>query len=135
MLTFEFVPYNDIAGLDSEDKIKKLLSIVKEEKIVLLEGRLKKEEEASLIEKTMESIDTKFKGIELGVFYPDANKTKDFFEKLRKIMIKLVLGDREGFTIIGPATIVKEIKRDPNKIYLLTIDKTQKKATKKPRKK
>ncbi|MBN2422135.1 DUF2073 domain-containing protein [Candidatus Woesearchaeota archaeon] len=125
MLTFEFVTYNEINDLDPEKRIKKLLSIVKEEKIVLLEGRLRKEEEASLIEKTMESIDTKFKGIELGVIYPD-EKVTHILQKLKRLMRKVVLGNREGFTIIGPATIIKEIKRDPNKIQLFTIDKKEK---------
>ena len=32
----------------------------------------------------------------------------------------MLLGDRQGLTVIGPATIVKEIKKDPNKIELLT---------------
>jgi hypothetical protein len=36
------------------------------------------------------------------------------------MMAKLLLGNREGVTIIGPASIVKEIKRDPNKVELLT---------------
>ena len=29
-----------------------------------------------------------------------------------------MLGNRIGFTIIGPATIVREIKQDPGKIQL-----------------
>ena len=37
-------------------------------------------------------------------------------------MLNLVLGDRQGFTVIGPATIIKEIKKDPNKIELFTKD-------------
>jgi hypothetical protein len=37
------------------------------------------------------------------------------------------LGERQGLTIIGPASIVKEIKKDPNKIQLLTKPPAQKK--------
>jgi hypothetical protein len=37
-------------------------------------------------------------------------------------MLNLLLGNRQGMTIIGPATVVKEIKKDPNNIELLTID-------------
>ncbi|MFH0875868.1 MAG: DUF2073 domain-containing protein [archaeon] len=129
MLTLQFVPYYEISGLDSEKRLKKLLTLVKEEKIVLLEGRLKKEEEADLIKKTMEDISEDFKGIELGVIYPD-NKATGFFTKLRQLMIKLVLGSRDGFTIIGPATVIKEIKRDPNKIQLFTVDKKEARETK-----
>ncbi|MBD3203636.1 DUF2073 domain-containing protein [Candidatus Woesearchaeota archaeon] len=122
MLTFEFVPYMEIASLSPDKRIKKILSIVKDDKIVLLEGRLNKDEETELIQRTMENIDNEFKGIELGVIYP-SERNKDFFDRLRHAMIRLVLGNREGFTIIGPATIIKEMKRDPNKLQLSTVDK------------
>jgi hypothetical protein len=42
-------------------------------------------------------------------------------------MISAVLGDRQGLTIIGPASVVKEIKKDPNKIELLTSEKRKRK--------
>ena len=119
MLTLQFIPYSEIMDLNSQKRIKKLISVVKENKIVLLEGRLKKEEEAELIRKTMESIDQEFKGIELSVIYPD-NKETAFWNRMKRLFIKMFLGDREGFTIVGPATVVKEIKRDPGKIQLFT---------------
>ena len=33
--------------------------------------------------------------------------------------INMVLGERQGLTIIGPASMVKQIKKDPNKIEVL----------------
>lgn len=126
MLTLQFVPYSEIETLDSEKRIKKLLKLAKQDKIVVLEGRLKKEEEAELIKKTMEAIDSRFKGIELAVIYP-TKEDSDFITKARKELIKFLLGDRQGLTVIGPATIVKEIKKDPNKIELFTKDKKKKK--------
>jgi len=119
MITLQFVPYYEISELNSQKRVRKLLSIVKQNKILLLEGRLKKDEEAELIKKTMELIDDDFKGIELGVVYPD-KKDGDFFLRLKKGLVNMLLGDRHGFTIIGPATIVKEIKQDPDKIQLYT---------------
>ena len=119
MVTLQFIPYNEIEALSSAKRIQKLLSIVKDEKIVLLQGRLKKEEEKDLIEITMEEINEKFKGIELSVVYPQKDY-RGFLEKFRKGLYDFVLGDRNGMTIIGPATVVKEIKRDPNKIELFT---------------
>lgn len=119
MITLQFVPYFEIAQLSSAKRVTKLLNIVKDNKILLLEGRLKKQEETELIKRTMELIDDKFKGIELGVIYPD-KKDADFVFKLRKLLVNFILGDRHGMTIIGPATIVKEIKQDPDKIQLLT---------------
>ena len=46
MVTFHFVPYQDIENLGSAKRVNKLLNIVKEDKIVIMEGRLRKEEEA-----------------------------------------------------------------------------------------
>ncbi|MFH1439996.1 MAG: DUF2073 domain-containing protein [Candidatus Woesearchaeota archaeon] len=120
MLTLQFMPYDEIAELPSNKRISKLLKIVKDDKILLLEGRLKKEEEAELIKRTMEEISEDFKGIELGVIFPDETRNPHFFNKIKSNMINLLLGDRRGFTILGPATIVKEIKQDPNKIQLFT---------------
>jgi len=122
MLTLQFVPYHMISNLESEERIKKLIAITKENKIVLLEGRLKKDEEAALIKKTMEEIDDDFKGIELSVIYPEDGK-KTFFGKTKSLFLRAVLGDRGGFTIIGPASVVKEIKNSPDSIQLLTQEK------------
>ncbi|MFO8016738.1 MAG: DUF2073 domain-containing protein [Candidatus Woesearchaeota archaeon] len=116
-LTLHFVPYSEIEGLSSLGRIKKLLKLAKENKIVLLEGRLKKDEETELIKTTMEEIDQKFKGIEIGVIDPGQTKG-DLFKKIRSNLANLLLGDRIGLTIIGPASIVKEIKKDPDKIQL-----------------
>jgi len=119
MLTLQFIPYNEIEELSSAKRIKKLMDIVKKDKIVLLEGRLKPDEEKDLIEITMEEIDDVFKGIELSVIHPDKNYDS-FFHQAKKHILNLLLGYRQGFTIIGPAAIVKEIKKDPDKIQLFT---------------
>ena len=120
-LTLRFVPYADIDRMESQERIKKLLDIAKEDKVVLLEGRLKKEEEAALIEMTMQEIDEKFRGIELAVI-ENQQKDIDFFMKIKNQFIGLLLGDRQGFTIIGPATIIKEIKQYPERIELFTLE-------------
>lgn len=121
MLTLQFLPYSEIEELGSARRVKKLLDIVKDDKIVLLEGRLKKQEESDLITITMEEIDDRFKGIELAVIYP-TNKDASFLKTIKTNLVSFLLGDRQGFTIIGPATIVKEIKKDPDKIQLYTRD-------------
>ncbi|MBU2561853.1 MAG: DUF2073 domain-containing protein [Nanoarchaeota archaeon] len=120
-LTLQFIPYMEIENLSSIGRIRKLLNAVKEDKIVLLEGRLKKEEETELIKTTMEEINAEFRGIELAVVYPAAHNMVAF-KKLKQQFINMLLGDRQGLTIIGPASIVKEIKKDPNKIQLFTTD-------------
>ncbi|MCH8329592.1 MAG: DUF2073 domain-containing protein [Nanoarchaeota archaeon] len=128
MVTLQFVPYNEIADLGSARRVKKLIDIVKENKIVLLQGRLKKEEETDLISIAMEEFGSKFKGIELAVINPEDKDTVGI-KKLRNNFFGFLLGDRQGLTIIGPASIVTEIKKDPNKIEFYT------KETKKRKKK
>ncbi|MFH1591248.1 MAG: DUF2073 domain-containing protein [archaeon] len=133
MLTLQFIPYYEIEKLSSAKRIKKLMDIVKTNKIVLLEGRLKKEEEKDLIEITMEEIDDKFKGIELTVVYPE-QKDDQIMAKLKRGFASMILGDRIGFTIIGPASVVKEIRRDPDKIQLYVTEGRKSQTTKKTKK-
>lgn len=121
MVTFQFIPFHDIESLTSAKRVNKLLNIVKEDKIVLMEGRLKKEEEADLIEITMEEISPKFKGIELSIIYPDKSK-QDTMQRVKGAFANMLLGDRQGMTIIGPASIVKKIEKNPDKIELFTKD-------------
>ena len=126
MLTLQFIPYYEIEGLTSEKRIAKLLKSVKANKIVLLEGRLKPEEEGELIQKTMSEISDSFRGIELSTIN-NSVLTEGFLKRLRVKIVNLLLGNRHGLTIIGPAKIVKEIKQDPDKIQLFTEDLSNKK--------
>lgn len=118
-LTIQFVPFSEIENLNSTERIKKLLKIVLGNKIVLLQGRLKSMEEARLIEDTMVLIDNLkgFKGVELAVL---SQKTEGvpFFSKMRKGIAKMLIGEQDAVTVIGPATIIREIKKDPSKIEL-----------------
>ncbi len=129
MVTLQLLPYSELEGLSSVGKIRKLLNIAKEDKIVLLQGRLTSEEEAELIKVTMEEINSEFKGIELAVINSDLDKLAGL-SKLKHSLANAILGDRSGLTIIGPATIVKKIKQDPDKIELLTRETTRKKRKK-----
>ncbi len=125
MLTLQFVPYEEIEGLGSSERIKKLLGMVKDEKIVVLEGRLKKEEEAALIKRTMEEISERFRGIELSVVYPDRRKGT-FGKSIKNNIADMLLGQRQGLTVLGPASLIKEIRKDPDKIQLFTQEKKKK---------
>lgn len=124
MVTFKFVPYNEIENLSSAKRVNKLIKIVKEDKIVIMEGRLKKQEEADLIEITMEEISPQFKGIELSIVYPDKDK-QDALQKIKGVFATVLLGDRQGLTIIGPASIVKKIENDPDRIELFTKEESK----------
>jgi len=85
-----------------------------------LQGKLKPDEEARLIGDTMAMIGyvKNFKGIELAVI--EGNNDEGVVEKMRKNILKVISGGELGtITILGPATIVKEIKKNPKKIELL----------------
>src|SRR3989338_10423979 len=116
-ITIQFIPHSELSGLGSDSKLKKILKIVRENKIVVLEGKLKSDEEARLIENTMKQIDRNFKGIEIASMEESANF--DFFYKIKSGLARMLLGDKFGLSIIGPASLVKEIKRDPSKIELM----------------
>ena len=132
MVTLQFIPYTEIEEMSSVGRIRKLLSIAKEDKIVLLQGRLAKDEEAELIKATMEEIDEGFKGIELAVIHPEQQRLSGL-QKLKYDMASLVLGDRQGLTIIGSASVVKDIKRNPHKIELMTRELRKSKSSRKKR--
>ena len=129
MVTLQFMPYTEIEALSSVGRIRKLHNIAKQNKIVLLQGRLKKDEETELIKATMEEINKEFKGIELAVINPKQEELSGL-NKIKNDFIDMIIGDRSGMTIIGPASIVKSIKKDPNKIELLTKERKKKKRKK-----
>lgn len=120
--SIQFLPFSEIRNLDSTGRIKKVLNIVLANNILILQGRLKVEEEARLIGDTMAMIGhvKGFKGIELAVISGNGDSNGGFFGKMRQNLANsLAKGDLGAVTIIGPATIVKDIKKNPKKIELL----------------
>ncbi|MFH0836218.1 MAG: DUF2073 domain-containing protein [Candidatus Micrarchaeota archaeon] len=113
VLKLEFISADALSGKDSGEKLDLILGLVKQDSIVILEASLSREEEKNLIRKTMAVVSKKFPGIEiasLGVASKD----------LRAQLIEWLGGRNSGLTVIGPSTIVKEIKKDPGKLRLLT---------------
>jgi hypothetical protein len=118
--SIQFLPYSEIRDLNSNERIRKILKIALGNNILILQGKLTAEEEARLIGDTMAMIGyvKNFKGIELAVI--SGNGNEGFFGRMKKgIVNSLSGGDLGAITIIGPATIIKEIKRNPKKIELL----------------
>ena len=117
--SIQFMPYSEISRLNSDERIKKVLDIIFGGNILILQGRLKPEEESRLIGDTMAMINhvKGFKGIELAVIAGNGNDSM-FGKMKRGIANSLFSGDLGAITIIGPATIVKEIKRNQKKIEL-----------------
>ena len=52
----------------------------------------------------------------------------NIFEDVKTNVVNFLLGDRTGLTVIGPASVVKEIRKSPDKIQLYTTNgKTRRK--------
>lgn len=114
------IPFVELEKLSISERVKKILSLILANKIIIIHGRLRAEEEARLIEDTMAMVDhiKNFKGIELAVIEPDL-RDKGMIVKMKHQIAKSLVGDSSALTIIGPCSIVKEIKKDPKKIELL----------------
>ena len=117
--SIQFLPFSEIKDLDSDNRTKRILKVVLGNNILILQGKLRPEEETRLIGDTMAMIGhvKDFRGIELAVV---SDKDEKFFGKIKRGLLNVLSGSDFGaVTIIGPATVVKEIKRNPKKIELL----------------
>ena len=85
-----------------------------------MQGKLLPDEEARLIENSMTLIGNikDFQGVEIATISGENDK-RGLFEKVRRNIAKILVGEQDAITIIGPATVVKEITRNPRKIELM----------------
>ena len=109
--------YDYMSKWNKKEKIKKIIEIILKKNIVLFEGRLTPDEEQLLTIESLKKINKNFKGIEIA-FLEDRRKKK-FFEKIKTLIVKSIMKNRIGLTVIGPSKIVKEIKMDPEKLDIL----------------
>ncbi len=114
-LQLEFVSAKALEGMADVEKLRFILKSVKEKKILVLEKGLTRQEERELFKMTMEHITPKFPGIEIS----------SFGEEPAGVHMRLIqlLGGRTEMTIVGPSDLVKEIKRDPDKLRVLAETK------------
>jgi len=73
-----------------------------------------------LIEDTMIMIGNikGFKGVELAVISPESDE-RTLFQKFKFGVARALVGQQDALTIIGPASIVKEMKKDPKKLEVM----------------
>ena len=118
--SLQFLPFNEIRDLDSSERIKKILDIILGNNILIIQGRLLPEEETRLIEDTMAMIKhvKNFKGIELAVI--SGSNRANILQKARQGIANAISGgDLGAITIIAPATVTKENKKNPKNNELL----------------
>ncbi|HEX7468249.1 MAG TPA: DUF2073 domain-containing protein [Methanobacterium sp.] len=108
-LKMDFLSSDALKTRTGMEKISMIVDKVKNGDLVVLEGGLTPEEEADLIETTMREIDVEnFMGID--IFTLETNKTS-FFGLSKKKTI--------GITIIGPANVMKAVKKKSNFLSMI----------------
>jgi len=119
-LTIHFMPYSEISNDDVISKLKKIMGLILDNKIIILQGKLRPDEEVRLIENSMTLIGNikGFQGIEIATISGE-DGSESLFHKVRRNIAKILVGEQDKITIIGPASVVKDIKRDPSKIELM----------------
>lgn len=119
-LTIYFMPYSEISKEDTIGRIKKIMGIILKNKIIILQGKLRPDEEVRLIENSMTLIGNikDFQGIEIAAISGEGDKM-GIFERVRNNIARILVGEKDAITIIGPASVVKDITRDPKKIELM----------------
>jgi hypothetical protein len=131
-LKLDFVSSASLSGKDPEKRIDFILNKVKDGTILVIDGVLKPEEEMNLIRETMRRVDDGFPGIEVCSLKRPSNflntlidKFMDQKENLQRIFGTLVGKEsiatnlRTGITFIGPAKLIKKIKKNPDSFSVL----------------
>ena len=90
--SIQFMPHSEIRDLNEDERIKKILKIVLAHNILILQGKLRIEEETRLIQDSIEMIGKvkNFKGIELAVI--SNNGKKKFFGKMKNKIVNALAG-------------------------------------------
>jgi hypothetical protein len=112
-IEFNLISRQKLGGLSSDEKLKFILKEVKNGKILVLEQGLTPVEQANLIEHTMKEIEQDtFIGVEMEGYSEDR---PTFLQKLFR------LTNRPRLTLIGPANLLKMIKKDNDMIQTKII--------------
>lgn len=120
-LSIDFIPIEHLNNTTLNERVELIIKRIKDKKIIIINSMFNPEEEAVLIKKTMENINKSFPGIEIcSLSTIDLNKDNRLITRIRESIINLLTGGKRGITVIGPAKIVKKIKREPDHISLLT---------------
>ena len=100
-----------------EEKFVDILKKIQEDTILLIDAKLNPEEELHLIKDTMQSVNERFSGIELGSLELVSEKNGNF-TKIRNALIEKIIGKKRGLTIVGPASIIRKIRKNPKELMI-----------------
>ena len=112
-ISFNLVSRQKLGELSTDEKLKFILKEVKKGKILVLEYGLTPIEQTSLIENTMREIEQDtFIGVEMEGYGQD---NPSIIQKI------LGLSKKPRMTLIGPADLLKKIKKDNEMIEVKII--------------
>jgi len=108
-IKMDFLSSDALISRSSIEKVSMIVDRVKGGDLVIIEGGLTPGEEAELIETTMREIDIEnFVGIDIYTLEKDK---KSFFGFSKKKTV--------GLTIIGPANVMKKVKKKSNFLSMI----------------
>lgn len=113
-IKIKFIPYEKMKRED----LSLLLKDVRANTIILIDAKLKPEEESEIIEKTMESVSEKFSGIEISSVELSREEDMTNFDRFKNALIERIIGKKRGMTVVGPGKIIKKIKRNPEELMV-----------------
>ncbi|MEM4258520.1 MAG: DUF2073 domain-containing protein [Candidatus Thermoplasmatota archaeon] len=112
-ISFHLVSKQKLNELSSADKLRYIMSEVKDGRILVLEQGLTPNEQATLIEQTMKEIDhDTFIGIEMEGY---SEEKASFIQRVFGVMKK------PRMTVIGPAHLLKMVHKDNDLIETIII--------------
>ncbi|HLE06576.1 MAG TPA: DUF2073 domain-containing protein [Candidatus Nanoarchaeia archaeon] len=118
-LSIDFIPMEILAKSPLDERVELILDKIKNKKIVVLNSRFDPRDEAVLIKRTMESVNRTFTGVEIcSLSSSELMGDNSWLARMKETMVNFMTGGKSGITVIGPAKIVREIKREPDRISL-----------------
>jgi len=118
-LSIDFIPIEILNKSPIDERVEIILEKIKNKKIVVLNSRFDPKDEATLIKRTMESVNRSFTGVEIcSLSSSELMGDTNLFAKIKESLINLLTGSKSGITVIGPAKIIRQIKREPDRISL-----------------
>ncbi|MFH1786527.1 MAG: DUF2073 domain-containing protein [archaeon] len=125
-IDIDFLSMDSIKNKNIEGKIDFILNPVKKGHMIVLDGVLSSEEELKLVEATLHNVKGDFAGIEVATL---PREMKGFDHILNSILARLsslskkitgkeIVTIKNGLTLVGPSSIVKRVKRDPDSFHI-----------------
>lgn len=108
---------SQLDSMETMEKIRFILDSIKTNNIVILESGLQPDEEAKLIEMTMNEINRDFSGIEIESWPSKTEKSSGLFGRVKSSLQQD--NTTSNLTVIGPSDALETIHKDDSLIQTL----------------